>query len=184
MSILMSGDFLFEPVSKYVRRGYIVLEESAIVQEAVRAMRENGYGSVIVTKEGRPIGILTERDVLYRVVAEGRDPKCTRIGEVMTTPLVTVPPDTKVSDAIATMSKKGIRRLVVMSGDKILGIISLMAFIGDTTGRPIIMPEIEVEENVKCPYCGSVFGTVGELSRHIDKTHIGYGLLSDERLKR
>ena len=179
----MSGDALFEPVSKYVRLGYIVLEESSRVQEAVKAMRENGYGSVIVTKEGKPVGILTERDVLYRVVAEGKDPKNTRIGEVMTTPLITVTPNTKVSDAIAIMSKKGIRRLVVMSGEKIMGIISLMALVGDSTGRSVLLPEVEAEERVKCPYCGAVFGTVGELSKHIDRVHIGFGLLSEERLR-
>ncbi len=179
----MPGDILFEPVSKYVRRGFIVLEESSRVEDAVRAMRENGYGSIIVTSGGRPVGILTERDVLYRVVAEGKDPKNTRIGEVMTTPLLTVTPETKVSEAIALMSSKGIRRLVVTCGEKIIGIISLMTLVGDSTGRAILLPEIEVEERVKCPYCGAVFGTVGELSRHIDRIHIGFGLLSDERLR-
>jgi len=179
----MSVDALFEPVSKYVRHGYIVLEESSKVQEAVKAMRENGYGSIIVTREGKPVGILTERDVLYRVVAEGKDPKKTRIGEVMSSPLISVTPDTKVSDAIAMMSKKGIRRLVVMSGEKIMGIISLMALMGDSTSRSVLLPEVEVEEKVKCPYCGATFGTVGELSKHIDRVHIGSGLLSDERLR-
>ncbi len=179
----MHGDMLFEPVSKYVRHGFIVLEESSRVEDAVRAMRENGYGSIVVTRDGKPVGMLTERDVLYRVVAEGKDPKNTRIGEVMTTPLVTVTPDTKVSEAIAMMSKKGIRRLVVMSGEKIMGIISLITLVGDSTRRAVLLPEIEMEEKVKCPYCGAVFGTVGELSRHIDRVHIGFGLLSDQRFK-
>lgn len=81
-------------------------------------------GSVLVTKNNDPIGILTERDILKKVVAAGLDPKVTKIIKVMSTPLITIPSDTSVVDASRLMIEKGIRRLPVTEDDKIVGIVT------------------------------------------------------------
>ena len=113
----MKPAVLSDPVSAHMRKDFVVLDEETTVTEAVRRMKEKGVTSVLISsKDGKITGIVTERDVLYRVVAEGKDPKSVRLREIKSSPLVTVTPQTKVSDAIALMSQKGIRRVVVAEG--------------------------------------------------------------------
>jgi malate dehydrogenase (oxaloacetate-decarboxylating) len=71
----------------------ISVEASSSVRDAAQVMIERGVGSVIVMEAGRPVGILTERDVLRRVVVKGLDPVKTKVGEVTSSPLVTVRAD-------------------------------------------------------------------------------------------
>lgn len=94
------------------------------VLDAARLMKERNIGSIIVQDGARPVGILTERDLVGKVVAAGRDPRATLIRELMSTPLLTIPPDTDVLDAARTMAKHHVRRLPVQNGTKLLGIVS------------------------------------------------------------
>ena len=160
-----------------MRRDVLIMDSETSVSEAARTMRDRGYGSVLVSREGKVSGIVTERDILYKVVAEDRDPRETRLGEVMSSPLISVGPDVSLAEAVALMSSRGVRRLVVMHGDEVLGIVSQIAMMGDIVRRRQLMPEVEETEVVRCPYCGSIFNSVDDLSRHIDRTHIGLGLL-------
>ena len=151
----------------------MVLDSSTTVAEAARVMKERGLASALVSERGSVVGIVTERDILYRVVAEGRNPNQVRVGEIMSKPLITVTPDTRVIDAIALMSSKGVRRLVVKRGDEVVGIVSQMTLMGDIVGKAPTIPELELEKGVACPYCGAVLQTLDELSKHIDISHIG-----------
>lgn len=169
---------LSDPVSKHMRRTFLLLDEGTSVASAAKKMREGGFGSVIVTRGDEPIGIVTERDVLYKVVAEGRDPRVTKLSEVMSSPLVTVSPDTPVIEAIALMSSKGIRRLPVVEGGKVVGVLSQLALIGDVVTKSPVIPEIELEKVVRCPYCNEAFEIVGDLSKHIDNVHVMEDLVS------
>lgn len=102
----------------------IGVDVSSTVKEAAELMIERGIGSVVVTEGGKPVGILTERDILKRVVAKALDPSKTRVREVMSSPLITVKPDTYIVDANKLMVEKGIRRLVVVEDDKAVGIVT------------------------------------------------------------
>lgn len=93
-----------------------------MMRTATTVTRE--IGSVLVAKNNEPIGILTERDILKKVVATGLDPAVTKISQVMSAPLITVPVDTSVGEASRIMIEKGIRRLPVTEGNKIVGIIT------------------------------------------------------------
>lgn len=98
---------------------------SATVCEAVREMNEKGIGALLVMDGHRPIGILTERDVLRRIVDADRDPALTRVGEVMTRDLAVIEPCWHVEDAMRLMTERRLRHLPVMDGDDLQGIISI-----------------------------------------------------------
>ena len=79
----------------------ISVESSSTVRDAAQVMIERGIGSVIVTEAGRPVGIMTERDVLRRVVVKGLDPSKTKVEEVMSSPLVTIRADAYITFKIS-----------------------------------------------------------------------------------
>jgi CBS domain-containing protein len=87
------------------------------VTEAVRRMTEAQVGAVAVTSDHRIVGIFTERDLMRRVVHQGRDPSAVCIEEVMTTPVETVSDETTVADAAAIMQSRHIRHLAVVDDD-------------------------------------------------------------------
>ena len=92
--------------------------------EAAMIMRDMGIGALLVTNENRLIGIVTERDIMTRLVAERRDPDSTRVRQVMTDAPLCVPPHMPVRDAMAIVSDKHIRHLPVVDDEQIVGLIS------------------------------------------------------------
>lgn len=113
-----------------VRPGIYTLTAEATVAEAARYMAENQVGAVLVVEGERLEGIFTERDALYRVLAEGRDPARTTLDEVMTRELVTLTPDEPAADALRLMRDIGFRHLPVVEDGRACGMISLRDFIG------------------------------------------------------
>lgn len=102
------------------------LPESTIVREAAEAMRANDIGDVVVVDDnGKLSGILTDRDIVVRVVAEGRDPRATRIGDIASRELTAVSPDDPVDRAVQLMRERAIRRLPAVEKDKVVGIVSI-----------------------------------------------------------
>ena len=93
--------------------------------EAAREMREGDVGALVVIQEGKATGILTDRDIVVRAVAEGRDPGSTRVGDVASEATVTVTPDQSASDAARLMREHDIRRLVVVQDGRPAGIVSI-----------------------------------------------------------
>jgi len=100
------------------------VDGEANVRDAALMMTDRHIGSMIVTARGQPVGIVTERDMLERVVSLCRDPCETKMKEIMSTPLITVPRETGILDAMRQMREHGIGRLVVMDGNALLGILS------------------------------------------------------------
>lgn len=98
------------------------------IVEAAKLMKAGGRGSIVVVERKRPIAIVTERDFLKKVVAEGRSPKTVTVRDVMSSPLVTVSPATSLRDAGALMTTKKIRRLPVVESNKLVGIITSADF--------------------------------------------------------
>jgi CBS domain-containing protein len=102
----------------------ITVEAETNVRDATILMSEKGIGSVIVVERGKPVGIVTGRDLLKRVLAPCKDPCEVRVKEVMTTPLITIQRDATILEAIRKMREMNIRRLVVMEDDNLVGIVS------------------------------------------------------------
>ena len=106
------------------------LPASASVLDAARLMAEQGIGCLPIIEEGRLRGIFTERDALNRVVAAGRDPGITPISGVMTPHPQTVTPDPQAVEALRIMRDGSFRHLPVVSGGRVIGVVSLRDFAG------------------------------------------------------
>ena len=102
----------------------VTVESHVDVKRAVRVMNDFEIGCLIVVEAGRVIGILTERDVLKRVVDEGRKPEETTVGEVMSKPPITISPDADLETAIALMFKHKIKKLPVVENGKLVGLVT------------------------------------------------------------
>jgi CBS domain-containing protein len=102
----------------------VTVDVEQSVQLAARMMRENETGDVVVLEAGRPVGIVTDRDLAVRVIADDL-PTQTPVGEICSVDLVTVAPDDDVQWAAQQMRRNAIRRLPVCVGDEVVGFISL-----------------------------------------------------------
>jgi len=96
----------------------------ATVVEVAKTMAENNVGSIIITENGDNEGILTERDICYKVVGAGKDPKTVFARDIMSIDLVTISSNKTITDAAKYMVKKGIRRLAVTEEGKVKGILT------------------------------------------------------------
>jgi CBS domain-containing protein len=101
------------------------VETSATVADAAREMRDGDVGAVVVVDNGKVAGIITDRDIAVRVVAEGLDPDATGVGEVGTMDPVTLTVDQTVDDAIRLVREQDIRRIIVVQDGRPAGIVSL-----------------------------------------------------------
>ncbi len=108
----------------------IAAPESMTVGEAARLMREKKAGAILIVNEGRLAGIFTERDALFRVVAECRDAKTTRLAEVMTRNPRTIHPDKPFPEALQIMHDGGFRNVPVVEDGRPVGIISASDALG------------------------------------------------------
>jgi CBS domain-containing protein len=95
------------------------------VTEAARQMRDGDIGDVIVVENGQLNSIVTDRDIVIRAIADGRDPDSTTVGEVCTTDLTTLEPEQSLDEAVRTMREQDIRRLPVVKHGRPVGILSL-----------------------------------------------------------
>jgi CBS domain-containing protein len=103
----------------------ITLPKTAPVGDAARLMKEQDIGDVIVLDDGNVCGIVTDRDLVVRTIAEGRDPDTTRVGEVCSSDPTTLSPDADVSEAVRVMREKALRRLPITDNGRPVGIVSL-----------------------------------------------------------
>jgi len=116
---------LSEPVANLLEpRKLVVAGPRTSVSEAVRLMKDNEVGAVLVLQDDRLVGIFTERDAVYRVMAPGRDPTATTLGEVMTRDPETVAPDETFGYALLLMHEHGFRHAPVVRDGRPVGVVS------------------------------------------------------------
>ncbi|XHH08272.1 MAG: cyclic nucleotide-binding/CBS domain-containing protein [Candidatus Bathyarchaeia archaeon] len=114
----------------------VTADENQTTNNIAKSMDTEGLGAVIVTnKEGKSIGIITERDLVIRVIAKNHKPDEIKAKEIMTTPLVTIEPDATITDAARRMNRLDIRRLGVFYKGNLVGIVSDKDLLG-------VMPEL------------------------------------------
>lgn len=103
----------------------VTIGENETADKAAQLMEKHGVGCVIVTsKQGKPLGIITERDLVVRILATNTQPNKTTAKEVMSSPLITIDPDVTLSEAARRMSRLNIRRLGVVYKGNIVGLLS------------------------------------------------------------
>ena len=100
------------------------IDRDATVLEASALMNERRIGALVVTSGDHVVGVFTERDILTRIVAAERQPRGTKVGDVMTSPMACCRRDTKLSECQAIMTTKRIRHLPVVEEEKLYGLIS------------------------------------------------------------
>ncbi|MBI3802846.1 MAG: CBS domain-containing protein [Nitrospirae bacterium] len=105
------------------------IESEQSVRNAAEAMAANRIGSLLVAEDGTYIGIITEVDIIRKVVAKGLDPATMAVQKVMTSPLITIDADRSVLDANDIMERKKIRHLVVTRRGKVIGMVSVRDFL-------------------------------------------------------
>jgi len=111
-------------VGEITKRNLVTLEEDAPVVSAVRLMVERKIGSIVVTSDRRPVGIVTRGDLLSKILATGRSPESTKVSEIMTPNIIMIEQDRALGEAIDLMSRKNIRRLLVTQKGEIVGILT------------------------------------------------------------
>ena len=115
----MASTFVKDIMTKNV----ITIDGAESIQETAQMMTDANVGCVIVTRKDVPVGIMTERDFVTKVAAEGR-PLFTEVSELMSLPLTVIDPDETVWDAAEIMRVKGIHKLPVQEGNEIVGIVT------------------------------------------------------------
>lgn len=114
----------------------VTVNEDATSNKVASLMEENELGCVIITnKEGKPVGIITERDLVIRVLSKNLKPDAVKAKEIMTSPLVTIEPDVTINEAAKKMNKLNIRRLGVIYKGNLVGVVSSKDILG-------VMPEL------------------------------------------
>ena len=111
-------------VADVMTPGVETTTSSEALRDVARTMREGDFGSMPVVDDGRLVGILTDRDIVVRGVAEGLDPTVARVGDVASRTPVAVAPDQDLDEAMELMAEHRVRRLPVLDGGRLVGVVS------------------------------------------------------------
>jgi CBS domain-containing protein len=113
-------------LERFCRRPVVTLPPKISIQDAALEMREQHVGAILIVEADRPIGIVTDRDIVLRAVAEGRDLRATPIRDVMSRSVQVVRDDDKIDDAVNAIRAAGVRRIPIVDGQgKAVGMVTL-----------------------------------------------------------
>lgn len=139
------------------------------VAQAAKMMARHGVGSLIIVKNKKPVGILTERDILMKIVSQDLPPSKTPVEKIMSKPVITVGPDVDINEAARIMVQNKIRRLPVVEGGKLIGIITSADFVAvspqltEFVAHPEVPPPEAIEQSV-CEICGELRTSLFEVN--------------------
>ena len=111
-------------ISKLMTRPVMRIDEDSTIQEAVEIMGKEHFGTLLVTRRGIDVGILTAGDIISKVIAKKDDSETIKVKEIMSTPLVTADKKITGEDALRMMVKKDVRRLLITDNEEIVGIFT------------------------------------------------------------
>ena len=113
-----------ETVKDIMNKKVTIFDINSSAHKIAEIMGKMDIGAVIITKNKKPIGIITERDMVKRVIAKNLDPKKTKAYQIMTTPVKTVSPDANIYYTSRVMQQKGYKRYPVVKNNKLVGMLS------------------------------------------------------------
>jgi CBS domain-containing protein len=154
------------PVKDIMSRPVITAEADLDILSAAKKMGSANVGSLIVLSKNKPIGIITERDLVKKIVAKAADPKSVKVIDVMSSPLVTISPEASLREAATLMLKSGVKRLPVISNGKLIGIITDTDLVSGSSAElsGILSDLIEMHrESVQFQESGQVVSGICEL---------------------
>ncbi|MFB0514145.1 MAG: cyclic nucleotide-binding/CBS domain-containing protein [Candidatus Bathyarchaeia archaeon] len=102
----------------------ITTEKHALVIDAVKIMNQHGIGCLVAMENGSPVGIVTERDLLKRVLGESKNPKKIRVQEIMSSPLIVAKPDMDIEKVTRLMFDRKIKKLPIVEDGKLVGLVT------------------------------------------------------------
>jgi len=111
-------------ISKLMTQPVIRIDEDSTIQDAVEIMGQQHFGTLLVTRQGKDVGILTAGDIISNVLAKKADLEKINVKKIMSTPLVTVDTKTTTEDALRTMVKNNVGRLLITDNEEIVGIFT------------------------------------------------------------
>ena len=115
-----------QSIREVMTKDPITLSRDATVVEAAKAMRDADVGPALITDQSGGLhGIVTDRDITIRVVAEGRDPSSTKLGEIASTGLATLTPDDSVDAAVKIIREQKVRRIPIVENNQPIGIVAI-----------------------------------------------------------
>lgn len=135
-------------VSDVMNTNVVSIDSKANVKDAANSMVQNGIGSLIVTEQGRPVGIITETDMLSRVLVIGRNVESTKVKMIMSKPLIYGSPDMDLIEAARLMVNKEVKKLPIISAGRLVGILAVTDVI---SVHPCMREFIEEESKGKIP---------------------------------
>jgi CBS domain-containing protein len=143
-------------VGQVVKRKAVIVKPDDTVHRVAKILSKNKVGSAVVVKDDEIVGIITDRDILDKVVAKGRDPKTIKVKEVMTENPITIEDDYEVQDAIDKMMDKGIRRLLVTRLGRPIGFVTAADLLAALNTYSSEEEEVSEETEVYgiCELCG------------------------------
>jgi len=119
-----------------------VVRPDTLVKEVVATMNKFNIGSIVVVQSDRPVGIITERDILRRIVEPCLAPEALRAREVMSSPVITIRDTTSIDEAANIMARKKIKRLLVTENDKLVGILTFTDIVTQVPNMLGILEEL------------------------------------------
>jgi signal-transduction protein with cAMP-binding, CBS, and nucleotidyltransferase domain len=167
----MALDLLNEPVLKFTNPKMTTISSDLTIQDAAQAMVDSKIDSIIVFEKNKIIGIVTEKDILYDIVAKGLDPSKIKLKEITKSPIISINKNAPVKAALEIMKKNDIRRLIVMD-KRPIGLITQKQICGNLRNNDVLLPELEISDKTFCPYCSAKFKNSKSLCSHIDRVHI------------
>lgn len=103
----------------------ITTKQEATIEDAIKLMNKYEIGCLVVVENGKPVGIITERDLLKRVLAKSKELRNMKVMEIMSEPLISVEPNTEIEEAAKLMFQKKIKKLPIVEKGKLLGLVTL-----------------------------------------------------------
>lgn len=191
---------LASPIEGLLNTQIVLIEGDKTVDQALAPMKERNARCVLVSRHGEVIGIVSKTDILFKVMAQGKNQAKVKLREIMTSPVLAVGPHNTIQDTLAIMDKHVIRQVIVSSQSAVLGMVSrdeiferihlstVSTVDAAISGTPVCiinpkaivyMKDLHMAKLV-CPYCESPFDTKEGLSGHIDRVHAGSGVLEGD----
>lgn len=136
-----------QAVRDVMTKDVVALQASDTLSQAARKMRDEDIGSVLVMQDGKLCGIVTDRDLAIRAVAEGKDPNQVKLDDICSQEVVTIAADRPVNEAVKLMRDKALRRLPVVEGSRPVGIVSLGDLAVERDGKSVLASISAAEPN-------------------------------------
>jgi signal-transduction protein with cAMP-binding, CBS, and nucleotidyltransferase domain len=194
------NSLLSSPVGTVLTTDLIILESDKSAKEAYEAMEEKKARCVLASHKGEVVGIVSKTDILFKVLAQDKNPGKVKLREIMTSPVLAVEPNTNIKEALSIMDKRHVRQVMVHAYSAVLGMVTREAIYQKLEaisvssedailqGTPMCIIDTKsitymkdaIKPNLKCPYCESPFDTKESLSKHIDRLHGESGVLEGD----